>query len=145
MNMYNSFLKSNYSKFVISLGLLSMMISAYKYCSLFIVVVQAFLFFSFALNINCGIYGGCMSAPVLPLIITIILTLILVFDLLGIFDLYKNKLKHIYYVFEKSNETYLKYIINPNDEEISDRYKNRDIAKILNKNYKYTPNNFNSN
>lgn len=141
MILTDYFLKSRSSKLVISLGLICMLISAYKYCSLLIIIIQGFLFFSLSRHINCGIYGGCTSMAIIPIIITIGITLLLIFDILGIFDKYKKNIRHLYHLFEDSNETYFKYLIYPEEYELSDRYKKRNIPKIFNKNYKYIPTN----
>ena len=129
--------KSIAGKFVLSIGLLCMILSTYKYYNFFIVLFEGILFLYFAKIIDCGLYGGCYVTSLFPIVITTMIALFLIFDYLGIFDKYKYAIQKFYALFENSNESHLKQILFPEDEHISDRYKRRYAPKLFNKNYKY--------
>jgi hypothetical protein len=130
--------KSTAGKFVLSIGLICMILSAYKYYNFFIVLAEGMLFLYFAKTIDCGLYGGCYVTSVFPIAITFIIALFLIFDYFGIFDKYKYAIQKLYALFENSNESHLKQILFPDETHLSDRYKNRVAPKLFNKNYRYT-------
>ena len=136
---YNRFLRSNTSRLVVLMGLICMLLTAFKYCNIWIVVIQMFIFSSFAYSINCKFYGGCYYTGVFPVFITTFITLFLICDFLGIFDNYKKVVMKIYDAFDEPYETHVKKLLFPKDEQISNRFKNRTVPKLFNKNYKYDP------
>lgn len=136
---YNRFLRSNTSRLVVLMGLICMLLTSFKYCNIWIVVIQMFIFSSFAYSINCKFYGGCYYSAFFPVFITTFITLFLISDFLGIFDKYKLIAMKIYDAFDEPYETHVKKLLFPKDEQISNRFKNRQIPKIFNKNYKYNP------
>jgi|TARA_B110000285_G_C14935565_1_gene519397 hypothetical protein len=129
--------KSLAGKFVLSIGLICMILSAYKYYNFFIVLAEGLLFIYFAKTIDCGLYGGCYITSVFPILITSIIALFLIFDYFGIFDKYKYAIQKLYALFENSNEPHLKQLLFPEDSHISERYKRRYAPKLFNKNYRY--------
>ena len=129
--------KSTAGKFVLSIGLICMILSAYKYYNFLIVLAEGILFLYFAKTIDCGLYGGCYVTSLFPIAITAMIALFLIFDYFGIFDKYKYAIQKLYTLFENSNESHLKQILFPEDKHISDRYKKRSAPKLFNKNYKY--------
>ena len=130
-------IKSTAGKFVLIIGLICMILSAYKYYNFLIVLAEGMLFAYFAKTIDCGLYGGCYITSIFPILITSIIALFLIFDYLGIFDKYKYAIQQFYALFENSNESHLKQILFPEDKHISERYKRRYAPRIFNKNYKY--------
>ena len=136
----DTLLKSTSSKLVILLGIICVILTAYKYCNLYMVAIQSFIFCWFAWSINCQIYGKCYSAPFIPLIVTGTVTLFLIFDYLGIFDNYKKLVQDAYSTFYDDDcEWHFKKIIFPKEEELSVSYKNRIVPKFINKQFKHTP------
>ena len=129
--------KSSSGKFVLILGLVCMILSAYKYYNFLIILAEGLLFLYFAKTIDCGLYGGCYVTSIFPIVITSMIALFLLFDYLGIFDKYKYAIQKLYALFENSNESHLKQILFPEDEHISERYKRRTVPKLFNKNYRY--------
>jgi len=136
---YNWFLRSNTSRLVVLMGLICMLLTSFKYCNIWIVVIQMFVFSSFAYSINCKFYGGCYYSAIFPVFITTFITLFLISDFLGIFDKYKLIVMKIYDAFDEPYETHVKKLLFPKEDQISNRFKNRKIPKIFNKNYKYNP------
>lgn len=136
---YNKLLRSDTSKIVVILALICMLLTAFKYCNLWIVVIQLFVFTSFAYSINCKFYGGCYYSAVFPVCITLFITLFLICDFLGVFDKYKKIIMKIYDAFDEPYETHLKKLLFPTDDQITNRYKNRTVVKYFNKNYNYNP------
>lgn len=136
---YNRFLRSNTSRLVVLMGLICMLLTAFKYCNIWIVIIQMFIFSSFAYSINCKFYGGCYYTAIFPVFITTFITLFLICDFLGIIDKYKKIVMKIYDAFDEPYETHVKKLLFPKDEQISNRFKTRTLPKLFNKNYKYDP------
>lgn len=136
----DALLKSTSSKLVILLGLICVILTAYKYCNLYMIGIQSFIFCWFALSINCQLYGKCYTAPFIPIVITGSVTLFLIFDYLGIFDNYKKLVQDAYSTFYDDDcESHFKKIIFPKEEELSNNYKNRIVPKFINKGFKHKP------
>ena len=136
----DTLLKSTSSKLVILLGIICVILTAYKYCNLYMIAIQSFIFCWFAWSINCQIYGKCYSAPFIPIIVSGSVTLFLIFDYLGIFDNYKKLVQDAYSTFYDDDcESHFKKIIFPKEEELSQNYKNRIVPKLINKGFKHKP------
>ena len=134
---YNKLIKSNTSKLIILMGLLCMLLTAFKYCNVWVVAIQFFIFSSFAYGINCKFYGGCYYSAILPVTITSAITAFLVLDFLGIFDRYKKIIMKFYDVVNEPAEKHFKKILFSGDDQITDRYKNKNIHKLFNIKSKY--------
>ena len=89
-------MKSKQSNFVLFLGIIVMILSLIKYMNFKLVLIQAFVFYMLASDIECKIYGGCHLSSWISLIIPLILTTIFVLDYLKYFKETKEKIKKLY-------------------------------------------------
>jgi hypothetical protein len=137
--MFRNILKSKHAHFVFMLGLLSITITTIKYLSLKVFLFHFLLFLYLIATIDCNIYGRCYSSVYITHIFAIIITTFLIFDYLGIFKPYKQAIKRLFKLYEKSNnsgvEEHLKKIMFPKDNEITNIYKRRTLPKIINKDF----------
>ena len=130
--------KSRLSKFILFLGLISILITTIKYLSFKIFLVQAIIFYFFISSTDCNIYGRCYSTGYFYLILACVITLFLIFDYFGVFNNYKRFVRRLYSVYESSNGSNFKHIIFANENEVSEFYKKRTLPKIINKDFKHT-------
>ena len=54
-------------------------------------------------------------------------------------------IQKIYKAFESTNDTHMKHLLFPDDEELTTSFKNRTIPKYINKEFKYNNNIYNYN
>lgn len=89
-------MKSIQSNFVLILGIIVIILSLIKYMNFKLVLIQAFVFYMLASDVECKIYGGCHLSAWIALIIPLILTTIFVLDYLKYFKTTKEKIKKLY-------------------------------------------------
>ena len=131
------FAKSPFSKVILFLGIVSLLITTVKYFSLKIFIVQSIIFYLFMSNTDCNIYGKCYMGAYTYIIIAIILTLFLIFDYFGIFNGYKRVVRRLYSIYDSSNGSNLKEIIFTDESKVTNYYKTRQIPKLINKHFKH--------
>jgi hypothetical protein len=140
--MIRNIFKSNQAKFVLMLGILSLIITTFKYLSIKILFFHTILFLYLIVTLDCNLYGKCYTSVYFNVILASIVTLFFICDYLGIFKQYKLAVKRFYKLYEKSNtsgvDINLKKIMFPDENEISNAYKNRKIPKFINKKFKHS-------
>lgn len=104
-------MKSIQSNFVLILGIIVIILSLIKYMNFKLVLIQAFVFYMLASDIECKIYGGCHLSSWIALIIPLTLTTIFVLDYLKYFKTTKEKVKKIYGKIELLKSTELENIV----------------------------------
>lgn len=114
-----------------------MFITTLKYLSLKFLFVQVLIFYFLMSNTDCNVYGKCYYTGYFNLMLTMIVTLFLVFDYFGVFNQYKRIVRRLYSYYESSNSSNFKDIIFPDEDQVSNYYKNRKLPKLLNKNFKH--------
>ena len=129
--------ESKTSKIILFLSLISIFISTLKYLSLKFLLVQVIIFYFLISSTDCNIYGKCYYTGYFNLLIVIIITLFLIFDYFGVFNQYKRIVRRLYSYYDSSNSSSLKEIIFADEEQVSSYYKNRQLPKIFNKNFKH--------
>lgn len=102
---------SNSSRIIISLGLISIILTAYKYCSVKLVVIYIILFSIFANEVNCKLYGSCNVSSIITMLIPFIFTFLLILDFFGVFETYKKRFNNIYSLVEIQNKPYVNQLI----------------------------------
>ncbi len=138
--MIRNIFKSNQAKFVLILGILSLIITTFKYLSIKIFFFHTILFLYLIMTLDCNLYGKCYSGVYFNVTLASIITLFFICDYLGIFKKYKLAVKRLYNLYEKSNNSGVNFkkIMFPDENEISNAYKNRKIPKIINKKFKHS-------
>lgn len=129
--------KSKTSKIILFLSIISIFISTIKYLSLKFLLAQVIIFYLLISSTDCNIYGKCYYTGYFNLLMIIIITLFLIFDYFGVFNEYKRIVRRLYSYYESSNSSNFKDIIFPDENQVSNYYKNRQIPKLLNKNFKH--------
>ena len=112
--------KSTQAKIIILLGLITILISIFKYNNLKLVVAQSITFYLLAYQNECLIYGNCNISAWFNMLLPVLTTLIFVLDYLDYFKAIKIKAEYIY---DK-----LKIINNSNFTKIME---NKFIEKII--------------
>tara|TARA_B100000123_G_C25507836_1_gene330870 strand:+ start:11 stop:532 length:522 start_codon:yes stop_codon:yes gene_type:complete len=140
--MIRNIFKSNQAKFVLILAILSLIITTFKYLSIKIFFFHSILFLYLIVSLDCNLYGKCYSGVYFNVILASVITLFFICDYLGIFKKYKLAVKRLYKLYEKSNNSGInnnfKKIMFPDENEISNAYKNRKIPTIINKEFKHS-------
>lgn len=129
--------ESNTSKIILFLSLICIFITTLKYLSLKFLFVQVIIFYFLMSSTDCNIYGKCYYTGYFNLMLTIVVTLFLVFDYFGVFNQYKRIVRRLYSYYESSNSSNFKEIIFADENQVSTFYKNRQLPKLLNKNFKH--------
>lgn len=129
--------KSNTSKLILFLSLISIFITTIKYLSFKFLLVQVILFYFFMSSTDCNIYGKCYYSGYFNLLIVLLITLFLIFDYFGVFNGYKRIIRRLYSYYDSSNSSNLKHIIFADENKVSEFYKKRQLPKLLNKDFKH--------
>jgi hypothetical protein len=140
--MIRNILKSKHAKFVLLLGVLSLIITTFKYLSLKIFFFHTLIFAYLITSLDCNMYGKCYTSVYINIIFAVVITLFFIFDYFGIFKKYKIAVKRLYKIYEKSNNSSLgfniKTIMFPEENDITNAYKNRQLPKMINKKFRHT-------
>ena len=100
-------MKSKQSNFVLFLGIIVIILSLIKYMNFKIVLIQAFIFYMLASEVECKIYGGCYLSSMISLVVPVLLTTIFVLDYLKYFKEFKDRIKGLYNKVKILNSTEL--------------------------------------
>jgi len=121
--------KTTQSKLAILFGIISILISASDGLKLFELLAHFFSFYFIAKNIDCLVYGGCISKSWFVLVIPLFGIILSVLYRLSYFDKYNNKIK------DKINQ--INYVNHRNNNPLFNIKKNKNLnTNYENKNQK---------
>ena len=111
--------KSTQAKIIILLGLITILISIFKYNNLKLVIVQCITFYLLAYQNECLIYGNCNISAWVNMLLPIITTLIFILDYIDYFKVIKIRAQYIYDKLKIiNNSNFTKIMENKFIEEI---------------------------
>ena len=95
--------RSDVSRLILGLGLISIVISILRRFSYQRVLIQVILYTLIARDADCMVYGKCNVTSWTIIVIPILGIVIFTMDYLHLFDKYKNKLNDLHKKMEKLN------------------------------------------
>jgi len=95
--------RSDVSKFILGLGLISIVISILRNFSYQRVLIQIILYSLIARDADCMVYGKCHIASWTIIVVPIIGIIVFTMDYLHLFDKYKEKINKLHDKMERLN------------------------------------------
>jgi hypothetical protein len=108
--MYTCY-KSKQSQLIIFLGLISILISVFKYYNTKLVLVQAIIYYLLAYQSECLVYGNCQMSSWIVILLPSLAIIIFILDYLKYFEKTKKRIQFLYSKLNIMNNSYLQTII----------------------------------